>query len=75
MAGVRRTRGGPTQNEEAKVCWRLEGRYQLLLTRDKSLKTRGYTEPQLVNEGWLVLAVDLNLDACFVGRLICGYSM
>lgn len=53
---------------------RPNGRYQLLLTRHKSLKTRGHTKSQLVNEGRLVLAVDLNLDACFVGGLICGYS-
>lgn len=49
-------------------------RYQLLLTWHKSLKTGGHTKSQLVNEGRLVLAVDLNLDACFVGGLICGYS-
>lgn len=53
---------------------RPNGRYQLLLTRHKSLKTRGHTKSQLVNEGRLILAVDLNLDACFVGGLICGYS-
>lgn len=53
---------------------RLNIRYQLLLTWHKSLKTRGHTKSQLVNEGRLVLAVDLNLDACFVGGLICGYS-
>lgn len=53
---------------------RLNVRYQLLLTWNKSLKTRGHTKSQLVNEGWLVLAVYLNLDACFVGGLICGYS-
>lgn len=53
---------------------RLNVRYQLLLTRHKSLKTGGHTKSQLVNEGRLVLAVDLNLDACFIGGLICGYS-
>lgn len=53
---------------------RLNIRYQLLLTWHKSLKTRGHTKSQLVNEGRFVLAVDLNLDACFVGGLICGYS-
>lgn len=56
------------------VARRLNIRYQLLLTWDKSLKTRGHTKSQLVNEGRLILAVDLNLDACFVRRLICGYS-
>lgn len=68
---------GGVENKKRK-SWlerrRLNVRYQLLLTRHKSLKTGGHTKSQLVNEGRLVLAVDLNLDACFIGGLICGYS-
>ena len=48
--------------------------YQLLLTRHKGLKARCHTKPQLVDEGRLVLAVDLDLDARFIRGLICGYS-
>lgn len=54
------------------VCNRHSIRYQLLLTRHKSLKTRGHTKSQLVYEGRLVLAVDLDFDACFVRCFICG---
>lgn len=49
-------------------------KYQLLLTWHKSLKTRGHTKSQLVNEGRFILVVDLNLYACFIGGLICGCS-
>lgn len=71
--------GGEKRMKLSNEELRLEGRrlnikYQLLLTWHKCLKTRGHTKSQLINERWLVLAVDLNFDACFVGGLICGYS-
>lgn len=53
------------------LCNRHSIRYQLLLTRHKSLKTRGHTKSQLVYEGWFILAVDLDFDACFVRRFVC----
>ena len=55
------------------MCFRLSIRYQLLLTWHKSLKARGHTKSQLVYEGRLILVVDLNLDACFVGCFVCEY--
>ena len=44
--------------------------YPLFLTGNKGLKTRRNSEPQLVNEGWLILGVDLNFDPCFERGLI-----
>ncbi len=50
-------------------------RYQLLLTRHKSLKTRGHTKSQLIDEGRLILAVDLNFDARLVRGFVCGETL
>lgn len=48
--------------------------YPLFLAGDKCLKTGCHSESELVNEGWLVLTVDLNFDPSFKRRLICRNS-
>lgn len=45
--------------------------YPLFLTGDKGLETWCNSEAQLVNEGRLVLGVDLNLDPSFERSLVC----
>lgn len=39
--------------------------YPLFLAGNKRLKPGCHSEPKLVNEGWLVLTVDLNFDPSF----------
>lgn len=39
--------------------------YPLLLAGHKGLETRGDSKPQLVDVGWLILAVDLYPNASF----------
>ena len=48
--------------------------YPLFLAGDKCLKTGCHSESELVNEGRLVLTVDLNFDPSFKRRLICRNS-
>jgi len=37
--------------------------YPLLLGGHKGLESRGHPEPQLLDKGWLGLAVDLDFDS------------
>ena len=48
--------------------------YPLFLAGDKRLKTGCHSKSELVNEGRLVLTVDLNFDPSFKRRLICRNS-
>lgn len=62
-------------NATCDKCHMFSIRYQLLLTRHKSLKTRGHTKSQLIYEGRLILAVDLNFDARLVRGFICRETL
>lgn len=51
------------------------GAHPLFLAGHKGLETWGHAEAQLVDVGWLLLAVDLHSDACLKRRLVCTVEM
>lgn len=46
--------------------------HPLLLAGHEGLEAWGHAKAQLVNEGGLILAMDLHFDARFEGRLVYG---
>lgn len=52
--------------------WKCRGGYLLLLTGHKSLVARGHPKAQLVDDGWLLLAVNLHSDSHLKWGLLCG---
>lgn len=51
------------------------GGHPLFLAGHKGLEAWGHAEAQLVDVGWLLLAVDLHSDASLKRRLVCTVEM
>lgn len=54
------------------MIWTDGDSYPLLLAGDERLEPGRHSEPELVDEGRLILAVDLNFDPGLERRLLCG---